>query len=771
MTCGHAARRPSTCTLNSALYTPCRAADATAGTQTALKGADNLMNGSCSGLHQPTTHPGSHPETSKSAALDRHPVNFFHTLPFTPETTPLMFTSQLTDAKDPVASAPAVTSKPSKALTYAQLLAHGRTYLEDSGMPPPQVRNLLAALRAWIRAHGYSFERIVGAEFGDDFERSFRYFCDVLADEVGERTRRDRQEQVYRWRRIVQALRDVDTLPSDFASALKHGVERSPLPLAQIARESGIHIHTFRSWLNKTCTPRGVLIEHLARLEELLELPQGSLSKRLPLARRVRYERNAPRQPRETSYTKLRRQQLAAVGQFAMGYTPQLQEQWNDLLQLKTDPMRDGARARNTWRVKPIEATAISIHPWMLIGGQVCATAGVHFGQFASYLGWLALPAPNGPGMPREQADTLAWLASPAHVIAYARWRIHHSGRRFHNGINVLCQLIESYLRPETGYLWLRPAIRETVPQLQLLEAPAEPQPATSEEAWHAHCVLARKAIRVFREKAVDTMGIRQSRDVTERIEGLLRSEFPLKDLVGFIKRLEQDAPPPAHERDYHTWIRDVALCWMLVSNPLRVSQFAVMTYRANGSGNLVRVGSGRYRLRFQPEDFKNEKGAASKPYDVEVDSTAAAWIERYLTETRMHLQDASETDRLFLPAVAGPRKPRAHLAASGLHPAKGWTAVGILTRMKYLTATYIESCPGFGPHAFRHIIATDYLRRHPGDYLTVATLLHDKLETVLKNYGHLSVDDGLRALSQGIREAITQLGQATARVSPATEE
>ena len=769
MPCGHAARRPSTWTLNSALYTPCRAADDAAGERTEPKGADKLMNGSCSGLHQSTTHQGAHPETSKSAALDRHPVNSHHTLPFTLETTHLMFTSQSTDAKEPVVSAPPVTSKPSKALTYAQLLSHGRAYLEVSGMPPPQVRNLLAALRAWIRAHGYSLERVVGPEFGDDFERSFRYFCDVLTDEVGERTRRDRQEQVYRWRRIVQALRDVDTLPSDFPSALKHCVEHSPLPLAQIARESGIRSHTLRSWMTATCKPRGVLIEHLARLEELLELPQGSLSKRLPLARRVRYERNAPRQPRETSYTKLRRQQLAAVGQFAMGFTPRLQEQWYDLLQLKTDPMRDGARARNTWRVKPIESTAISVHPWMLIGGQVCATAGVHFGNFASYLGWLTLPAPVGPGMSPEQADTLAWLASPTLVIAYARWRINHSGRKFHNGINVLCQLIESYLRPETGYLWLRPAIRETVPQLQLQEVPAEPQPTTGEEAWRAHCVLARQAIRVFREKAVDTMGIRQSRDVTERIGGLLRSEFPLKDLVGFIKRLEQDAPPPAHERDYNTWIRDVALCWMLVSNPLRVSQFAVMTYRADGSGNLVRVGSGRYRLRFRPEDFKNEKGAASKPYDVEVDSTAAAWIERYLTETRMHLQDASETDRLFLPAVAGPRKPWAHLKASGLQPAKGWTAAGILTRMKYLTATYLEGCPGFGPHAFRHIIATDYLRRHPGDYLTVATLLHDKLETVLKNYGHLSVDDGLRALSRGIQEATMQLEQTAPVVLPAS--
>jgi len=41
---------------------------------------------------------------------------------------------------------------------------------------------------------------------------------------------------------------------------------------------------------------------------------------------------------------------------------------------------------------------------------------------------------------------------------------------------------------------------------------------------------------------------------------------------------------------------------------------------------------------------------------------------------------------------------------------------------------------------------------------LCLATLLHDKLETVLKSYGHLRVADGLRVLSSGIREATSQL-------------
>jgi len=45
----------------------------------------------------------------------------------------------------------------------------------------------------------------------------------------------------------------------------------------------------------------------------------------------------------------------------------------------------------------------------------------------------------------------------------------------------------------------------------------------------------------------------------------------------------------------------------------------------------------------------------------------------------------------------------------------------------------------GFRPQAFRHIIAHDYIKNHPNGFQIVASVLHDTLETVIKNYGHLS--------------------------------
>ena len=396
----------------------------------------------------------------------------------------------------------------------------------------------------------------------------------------------------------------------------------------------------------------------------------------------------------------------------------------------------------------------------MVIDGQVCATAGVHWGYWASYLGWLQLNLPDGGGIAAGAADTLAWLSDPVLVIRYMRWQMRRANQKFHNGINVFLQLAESYLRPGTGYLWLRSELRATVPELKLASS-GESFADGSADAWRTHCAMARAKLREFRNRAFDTMGIRVSRDPTERIAGVLHDEFPLKRLVDFCETLERSAPPPAHHRDYCAWIRDVAMCKLITSNPLRVGQFAAMIFRDDGTGNLVRTGVARYRLHFMPEDFKNEKGAACEPYDVEVDPTVGPWLDRYLLEARPYLVCAEDTERLFLPAAIGPRKVKHFLAAQGMKQDKGWTSDGMADRIKKLTSIYIEDCPGFGPQSLRHIIATDHLRRHPGDYLMVATLLHDKLETVLRNYAHLRVGDGLRQLSAGIKDASEQLAAA----------
>lgn len=643
-------------------------------------------------------------------------------------------------------------------MTYASLLEHGCKYLASEGVNGQQVKNLASALRLWVKTHGFSEDKLVAEELGSEFDRYFVRFCDAHADRLAQRTQRDRQEQVLRWRRIAEALRLADTLPATFAGALAQALRVSPLARTHVARECGLTVKQLEYWTSGRGQPRYDVVSLVPKLEVVLELPEGTLLSRLPLARRTRYLRGTAKNSRTTQFTKVRQSQMARTGRFSLPYQGRLAAQWRELLAYKTDALRDGARPRNTWRLKSLPRVGSRVAPWMVIDGQVCTTAGVQWGLISPFLGWLKLPKPEGRGMPAESVDTLAWLADSGLVIAYARWRMSLSSGKYHNGVDVFLQAALTYLRRGTGFVFLHPELGETVPSLRMMVGQGTAELGSNASAWEQHCELSRKAIRDFQQKAKDAKGIQYSRDPKERIATLLNDEFPLKRLVEFTETLERSTPPIAHRRDYLAWIRDVVMCRLFMSNPIRASQYAAMTYREDGTGNLVRTGAGQYRLRFASEDFKNEKGAANKPYDVAVDESVAPWIDRYLAESRPYLVDAQETHRFLLPAVRGPRRRKAFLDEHGMHPDKGWSAEGILARLKELTAVHIPGCAGFGPHAYRHIIATDHLRRHPGDYMTVAKLLHDELETVLKNYGHLRVEDGLRALSSGIKEASAQL-------------
>ena len=53
---------------------------------------------------------------------------------------------------------------------------------------------------------------------------------------------------------------------------------------------------------------------------------------------------------------------------------------------------------------------------------------------------------------------------------------------------------------------------------------------------------------------------------------------------------------------------------------------------------------------------------------------------------------------------------------------------------------------PNLRAHAYRHIVATAWLKAHPGQFRLVAHLLHDTLATVIKNYDHSKPSDGVMA-------------------------
>lgn len=664
-------------------------------------------------------------------------------------------------------SAPVAQSAPRSTMRYADLHRVGRDSLAQSGKTAQQQANMASALNLWMRTFSFTHETYVGAELSGEFDAHILRFSDAHSDRLALRTQKDRQEQMVLWSRLFAAQSRTDALPPTFHDALQVALDASGLSKAEACRRAGITPPTLNRWLTGPCMPQSCSAEAVRALTTALGFEPEVLLSRLPPLRRTRYSRELKRPPPAlTAYGKRIRRTRAETPSYTLKPTERIRVQWLDVLAFKTDAARETADKTNTWRLKPLDRTGMRVQWPMLYDGQVCVTGAVAWNSISQYLGYLQLVKPSGQGLPKNAVDTMAWLVVPEFVRAFNSWKRRRAGNIRHRGLSSFLQMVISFLAPKRGWVWNTPSLASSLP--------AAHGGNDTDEQWRARCAEAHAKLKNQLKSLTNEGKLTRSRDSQNRAASILNSAHPLKSLLRLVYELEANPPPPAHVRDYRAWIRDVLLVKLLVSNPLRAGHFSVMTYRPDGSGNLYRSDSGDWRMRFTASDFKNQKGAAFEDYDVAVEPSVHVWIHRYLSEARPYAVDADKTDYLLLPFVRGPRadeegvtwarkdksRPRGETAleAHGLERAGNWSSDCLGKRVQVLTALYLPDTLGFGPHVFRHIIATDHLKRHPRDYLTVAHLLHDKLDTVLREYGHLTVDDGLRVLHSGVQDAMAEL-------------
>jgi integrase len=181
----------------------------------------------------------------------------------------------------------------------------------------------------------------------------------------------------------------------------------------------------------------------------------------------------------------------------------------------------------------------------------------------------------------------------------------------------------------------------------------------------------------------------------------------------------------------------------LLIANPLRLTQYVTLQFGKGTDENLYKDATGRWCMRFAPEHMKNSrfrpKLQKSRAYNV----TLAAWVvpllERYLEYGRPVL-------------LKGNRSPYLLVGQLGRHDDMNQPFSNLDDRLQLVTARYIAGSPGFRAHAFRHIVATAWLKAHPRDYLTVARMLNDKLATVIDVYSHLEISDCLEDYSAWVK-------------------
>jgi integrase len=203
-------------------------------------------------------------------------------------------------------------------------------------------------------------------------------------------------------------------------------------------------------------------------------------------------------------------------------------------------------------------------------------------------------------------------------------------------------------------------------------------------------------------------------------IQQFLELKEPLKPFFGAMQKLRHIANTAFKgSAQEATARRDELLLGFLVSNPLRDKNIKTLTYKSNNSGDVYQTTAGQWRIKLVGSKQKARKRLGGKPYNVPV----AAWLQDLMTAYV----------REFRPILAK------GMSANYFFLSQNGTRFNSLNQQVFKrTRTLIPGCDGINPHAFRHLVATDWLTKFPNDFLTVAELLNDTIEVVMSSYAHL---------------------------------
>lgn len=574
-----------------------------------------------------------------------------------------------------------------------------------------QYRNHLSTLHSFLAFCGKTSDSSVGIELNAQFDTKLRNYLDVI--DVAPRTRRDRAAHLRTIRRLHQAASTggagVKPKQPKLSAELCRLVAQAGVAPKTLAKQAGIDTTTLSRWI-KGATPREGTLPSLRRLESRLGVPRDTL---VQLIERPTDTKTIP------SYVPAYRQRAVARVDHKLALKEGdlgelfLQE-WSSFFDYKTTafPLLE-RQSKGSWRLLP-SSVSPALSRLATRGVMVCPTAGIVLLRIRTFLGVIRNLAQDQGGLTLPEAPpiTMAWCAHPMALSCYLQWFEMQSGGVRHNGHKSFARTVCSLLRPKTGFLWQQPdTFRHKLPE--------SVRPKTDED-WQDMCEKSHKLLRDYMRSANEL-----SRDPEEPIADLLSLSDPLAPIKQAIRRIEADAAeatPGGVTEARHK--RNALLLALLLSNPLRLRTMMSLTWLPNGQGTLKGSPEQGWRLQLQAHHFKNGKTLKGGTYEVKVASWVKPLLDDYILEFRERLLWGNTSPYLFIAHKDG----------------RLWT--GLNKAVLKLTRRYLPGSPGFSPHAMRHLVATSWLRAHPDDFLTVAELLNDNLNTVLANYAHLRRDD-----------------------------
>jgi integrase len=573
----------------------------------------------------------------------------------------------------------------------------------------------MSALEQFMKAARRSNNSMLGAEWMDPttFDSVLSQCCRGRPDS----SKRSVQSLLKAWRESALNIFDESQARDerDFESILREALQayqrKHQLSWNEVARLCSINPTSLSRFNRGLCSFYNKTFKvSLTALESILELPKGTLTR--AKERETVPEKHSPVIPYRKNLGSL------IKSPYRLPDPPpllQIHEEFVALRDFKTSEIvLPGMQRSDRWIVRPITDAYTKIPSWAsrLDDRRFCPTADMVWNALISFFGWTALePGRGGKGVPMERIS----LAFVTDIELIREFFDFHKTRRNGEYSSIFVKMlidISSFVRPSTGYIRQHPefALRLRIP--------------VSSANWDEWCDIAWRELRKMSKTLARESHKR--RDPEEPIKLILARQHPLAALDEMLQNMRRKIPQTQFKKA--VFVRNHLLIRLLCVVPLRARNLASLTYRSDNTGHIQHTDKG-WRLAIRGREFKNYRHTARTDFNITLPDDLGKEIAEYVESWRPILLARSEgdcSDILFIHSRA-----------------KKFPTVSLSLLVLELTKKYCPDTPGFSPHAFRHIVATEYLKNNPNGYQVVAYILHDNLETVLKEYGHVTTSDG----------------------------
>lgn len=372
----------------------------------------------------------------------------------------------------------------------------------------------------------------------------------------------------------------------------------------------------------------------------------------------------------------------------------------------------------------------------------------------------------GGLGIPNDLIHPVLFAVHDL-MIGHAWWKARRSGFMDDaESSNLLAPFATAseFLRPKTGVVWKDETMIEPLERFATwleenaivteagpLEFDIQPFRSNWRKAVEDAYVAMRSDYKEVRKGRMP-----RSRNPFEPIEVFMSKKNPVEEYMVGVRHLLRSKPHNALEKHVHR--RDCIMTLILVQTALRA---ATMLFTVEGEEPTLRKvenedGSYIWRIVIPAKKFKNFDGpffSKGEPYthDLIDEDGLYEHIELYMRTSRRYLLAGNTSDDLFI-ADGGGTFDAAKLSAAYHRITARYFVYNEETGRGAIRGAMVH-----GPHAVRHIVATQIVKE-TGDLYLAAWAIQDSVKTVEAHYARFLPADKVQ-LAQRVLSRARQAG------------